>query len=141
MNNSPQNILFVCYGNMCRSPMAEGLAKEILDGRAHVESAGISPSRNRATDEAIEVMKDEFSIDISNHRTRAVSDMDVAPFDTLIALDTYVYSQLKRDQRIDPQKLILWDIHDPYMSSIKVYRECALHIRRCVEGLVGDPPS
>jgi len=116
--------------------MAEGLAKKILDGRAHVESAGISPSRNRATNETIEVMKDEFSIDISNHRPRAVTDIDVTPFDTLIALDAYVYSYLKRDQRIDPEKLIQWNIHDPYRSSIEVYRECAFHIRRCVEGLV-----
>jgi len=87
--------------------MAEGLAKAILDGRAHVESAGIAPSRNRAPHEAIEVMKNEFSIDISNHRPRAVTDIDVIPFDTLIALDVYVYNHLKRDQRIDPERLIL----------------------------------
>ena len=38
---------------MCLNPMAEGLAKEVLDGRAHVESSGISPSRNRAIYNAI----------------------------------------------------------------------------------------
>lgn len=138
MDNSTQNILFICYGNMCRSPMAEGLAKEILNGRAHVESAGLSPSRDRATDETIKVMKDEFDIDISNHRTRAVTDVDISPFNTLIALDIYVYSHLKRDPRVDPKKLILWDIHDPYRSGINIYRKCAFHIRRSVLELVNS---
>lgn len=71
---------------MCRSPIAEGLAKTILDGGTHVESAGISPSRNKATDEAIEVMQSEFGIDISGHRPRSVRDID-DPYGSRI--DTY----------------------------------------------------
>ena len=37
------NILFVCTGNSCRSQMAEGLGKELADGRFAVKSAGVSP--------------------------------------------------------------------------------------------------
>ena len=74
--------------------MAEGLAKTILDGRIDVESAGISPCRDRATDEAIDVMQKEFSIDISDHRPRSVTDIELDPFDSLIALDSDVYGRL-----------------------------------------------
>ncbi|MBW8065206.1 MAG: low molecular weight protein arginine phosphatase, partial [Nitrospira sp.] len=36
-------LLFVCIGNICRSPMAAGLAQKMLQGHAQVESAGIAP--------------------------------------------------------------------------------------------------
>ena len=115
--------------------MAEGLAKTILDGKADVESAGISPCRDRATAEAIELMQKEFSIDISGHRPRSVTDIELDHFDSIIALDSYVYSRLKEDHRIDSGRLIQWDIDDPYGASIDVYRECAFNIRRSVQKL------
>ena len=133
MNKPPINILFVCYGNMCRSPIAEGLAKNILNGRVVVESAGTSPSRNRATDETIEIMHNEFDIDISNHRPRAVMNIQVEYFDFVIALDSYIYNCLQKDHRIDSEKLIEWDIEDPFGCSMDIYRECALHIQRCIK--------
>ncbi len=100
-----------------------------------MESAGILPSRNRATDETIEVMQDEFGIDISGHRPRYVMDIDVDRFDTFIALDSYIYDCLKEDHRIDSGRLIRWNIDDPFGSSIDTYRECAFDIRRCIHGL------
>lgn len=135
MDKISSNILFVCYGNMCRSPMAEGLAKTILDGKADVESAGISPCINRATAEAIDVMQKEFGIDISGHRPRSVTDIELDRFDSIIALDSYVYARLKEDHRIDSGRLIQWDIDDPYGASIDVYRECVFNIRRSVQKL------
>ena len=115
--------------------MAEGPARTILDGRTHVESAGTSPSRGRATCEAIELMQKGFSIDISGHRPRSVTDIELDRFDSIIALDSYVYGRLKEDHRIDSGRLIQWDIDDPYGASIDAYRECAFNIRRSVQKL------
>ena len=94
--------------------MAEGLARTILDCNADVESAGISPSRGRATYEAIELMQKGVSIDISGHRPRSVTDIELDRFDSIIALDSYLYGRLKEDHRIDSGRLIQWDIDDPY---------------------------
>ena len=44
-----QRFLFVCYGNTCRSPMAEGLARKLLGEGVRVESAGLAPIPAMAT--------------------------------------------------------------------------------------------
>ncbi|MEE9125004.1 MAG: low molecular weight protein arginine phosphatase, partial [candidate division NC10 bacterium] len=36
-------LLFICIGNICRSPMAAGLAQKMLEGQVQAESAGIAP--------------------------------------------------------------------------------------------------
>ncbi|GAG68334.1 unnamed protein product [marine sediment metagenome] len=41
-NKHKLRILFVCYGNKCRSPMAEGITRKMLKGIANVKSAGIA---------------------------------------------------------------------------------------------------
>ncbi len=63
--------------------MAEGLARKILGPKAHVQSAGSSPSSvNRF---AIRVMS-EIGIDISTHRSKSVHDIDLAEIDLVITL-------------------------------------------------------
>ncbi|HVP23097.1 MAG TPA: low molecular weight protein arginine phosphatase [Conexivisphaerales archaeon] len=70
-------IVFVCSANACRSPMAEGFARKLLEenGVDHLEvtSAGLDAYEGApATDEAIEVMKAR-GVDISSHRSKAFS--------------------------------------------------------------------
>jgi len=75
-------IIFVCTGNTCRSPMAEGLANylfrmEALDGMWHALSAGtVVYGRFPAVPEAVRVMN-RFGIDISTHRTRNIRDIAI----------------------------------------------------------------
>ena len=88
-------ILFVCYGNVCRSPMAEGLAKHILGKRAQVESAAFEPVFDRAVDNAIKVMKDLYDIDISAHQPRHLLSVSRDDFDYVIVLDSEVYRALQ----------------------------------------------
>lgn len=71
------HILFVCRGNTCRSPMAEGLLKKLSaeeqPGKITVRSAGIGAENSmRATLYAVETMR-ERGIDIAQHRTRPVT--------------------------------------------------------------------
>ncbi|HHZ01170.1 MAG TPA: low molecular weight protein arginine phosphatase, partial [Tissierellia bacterium] len=68
------NILFVCTGNTCRSPMAEGLFKDMLRKNnienIKVSSAGLSVFPGEHVNEkAIRALK-EKGIDISSHRAR-----------------------------------------------------------------------
>lgn len=128
-----QNILFVCYGNTVRSPMAEGLAKNALEDKAHIESAGISPSFTGAQPEAVRVMQDLFGIDISSHRTRDVIDLEMDRFDWIIALDPYVYEALKSKYRWAHDLLHLWDIDDPYGKTVEDYKKCARLVQHYVQ--------
>jgi protein-tyrosine phosphatase len=73
-----KTVVFVCTANMCRSPMAEGLFRKIVEERKRggeiiVGSAGTSDMHSsHATEKAVEVMR-ERGIDIASHRSRFVS--------------------------------------------------------------------
>lgn len=128
-----ESLLFVCYGNTCRSPMAEGLAKKILPDKIDIESAGLSPVFEGAVGEAVEIMKDLYGIDISSHRTRSVSEVEREHFDYIIILDAAVYEILKYRYPILLDRLILWDIADPFGQSREAYERAAEKIRDLIQ--------
>jgi protein-tyrosine-phosphatase len=130
----PMRVLFVCFGNSCRSPMAAGLAMKILGNLAVFESAGISPGDSKANDKTIEVMR-EMGIDISDHCSRRVSSLNLTDFDYIITMDLNVNLQLKSLLSGRPAKILSWEVDDPWGRDIEDYRECAETIRMKVFGL------
>ena len=121
-------ILFVCYGNKCRSPMAEGIAKKMLKGKAYVESAGIAAWGRNASEDAIKVIKKEFGIDISDHSPTDITDLSISNFDYIVTMDsyidTYIKKYIKKHYQIESNKIISWNINDPYGKSIDDYKRC-----------------
>ncbi len=84
MNNiaiKPGTILFLCTGNSCRSPMAEGIAREL--GWKAV-SGGINPSES-VSRFAVQAMAD-INIDISEHIPRSAADYHSDSFDLVVTL-------------------------------------------------------
>ena len=79
----PRGLLMLCVANSARSQIAEGLARSMAPAGVQVWSAGSRPTRVRP--EAITVLK-EIGIDISNHRSKAVSEIPSAEVDTVITL-------------------------------------------------------
>lgn len=119
-------VLFVCYGNTCRSPMAEGLAKQILGERATLESAGLMPMFEGAAPEAIAVLKELFDVDISQHRPKDLAELSLDDYNRIIVLDTYVYNTLKKIRKDDSDKLVLWATEDPFGQDRETYERVAL---------------
>jgi len=128
IKKSPVSLLFVCLGNTCRSPMAAALAKKELGKENKIESGGIVVQAMGAAGPAIKVMKSEFNIDISGHIPRNVSETLLNDFDYIIAMDSYVADYLIRKYNIPKEKIILWQIEDPYFQGIDVYKQCAYEI-------------
>jgi len=129
-------ILFVCYGNICRSPMAAGLARLRLGGRAEVASAGTGASGGPAAEDAVLVMKLVYKVDISDHEARSITDYDLASFDEVVALDLGIYSYLKGLRVVPEDKLCGWDVDDPLGRGYDAFKEAARKIEQRLGQLV-----
>jgi len=121
-----KKVLFVCIGNMCRSPLAEAIAKHLYGKTCVFESAGISSNGNHASKHTVTIAQEKYGIDLSAHRSRNIFTIDWLEFNEIIILDGYVYRDLK-------SKLIgkvpnLFEVDDPYGDSIEKYYECASEI-------------
>jgi thioredoxin type arsenate reductase len=77
------SVLFLCVANSARSQMAEGLARAMFGNHARVQSAGSQPSR--VNPNAIVVMS-EAGIDITDHRSKSVDDIDPSTVTLVITL-------------------------------------------------------
>jgi protein-tyrosine phosphatase len=87
-----KHILFVCLGNICRSPIAEGIARKITDENVtayKIDSAGTSAWHQGETPckHSIAVCK-QHGIDISIQTSRPVTEADKNRFDYIVAMDT-----------------------------------------------------
>ena len=88
-----KRVLFVCTGNICRSPTAEGVARYWLhmlglDGVVTVDSAGIGGSHaGEAPDARSQRVAAQRGYDLSRLRARRLTTDDFARFDLLLAMD------------------------------------------------------
>lgn len=88
-----KNILFICMGNLCRSPIAQAVATQMaakrgIDKWVRFASAGTHPSRKgeAADPRAIRVGLAR-GYDLSKHRTRRIDEADFRKFDLILAAD------------------------------------------------------
>lgn len=94
-------ILFVCLGNICRSPAAEGVMKEIVDehhdgSRWVIDSAGIGNYHiGDLPDPRMRAHARRRGLDLT-HRCRQVTEADFERFDIIIAMDASNESALRR---------------------------------------------
>ncbi|MFQ5822639.1 MAG: hypothetical protein ACE5JB_01125 [bacterium] len=141
MSSKTFNILFVCTGNSCRSPIAEGLMKSRISSelkdKVTVRSAGtLGLEGNPATEYAIAVAND-LGADISQHRSQGLSEALVKESDIIFAMSpehkAFVERQnpevrenvfLLRTFGRNPDEKITDSIEDPIGGSLEVYQKC-----------------
>ena len=141
------NLLFVCSGNTCRSPMAEALARKIAKRRGiedlNVSSAGTNAWDNvPATDEALLVGM-EREIDLTGHRARKLTSAIVSEADLIFVMTPGHLGQVK--QLGGRGKVHVIDeyasgtanqgITDPYGGDLEAYRHTADILERELEKL------
>ncbi|MFN3751749.1 MAG: low molecular weight protein-tyrosine-phosphatase [Thiobacillus sp.] len=148
-------VLFVCMGNICRSPMAEGLFRKAvreagLEGLVEIDSAGThayhvgSPPDPRAQ-QAIR----RRGVDISDLRGRKVSDADFERFDYILPMDGDNYDRLVErapaQHRGKIRRLLSFsrkypnlDVVDPYYGGPQGFEENLDMIEDAVQGLIRD---
>jgi protein-tyrosine-phosphatase len=144
-----KTLLFVCSGNTCRSPLAEGIAKQIFPETVlqniDVSSAGTSAVNGLpASEMAINIAR-RNGIDLSLHRSRLLDRRLIENADLIIALT-------RRHREIigtaDPAALsytyllsdfcggVPGDIDDPMGFGFEAYQETFAAIKECIEAFV-----
>jgi len=113
----PSSILFVCYLNSIRSPMAEGLMKKRSGQDVYVQSAGMATAE---LDDLMVSIMAEKGIDMSGHKARALSDLGDTSFDYIIAF-TEAAGEAAKAVFADTDSIIdVWAIPDPTAGSLDV---------------------
>lgn len=155
----PESILFICKGNICRSPFAEHLAKKLagsaISGEGPFSSAGLEVSRPLPPPIEAALAAKSFGIQLDGHRSRSINQDMVASFDMITAMET---RQLKHLRKAFPgyhDKIFLlplfeakqgtkrgwfsrYNIQDPYGKNLVEFQACFQRIERCIEGLFQD---
>lgn len=90
-----ESILFLCWGNICRSPLAERHLEARLDECAiddvHVASAGLGTAENRPSPENAVVAAGERGVDLDDHRSQRATAALVDTSDILFVMDFVNY--------------------------------------------------
>jgi protein-tyrosine phosphatase len=154
MTAPPPGVLFVCLGNICRSPTAEYVARVEfgkLGLRIPVASRGLGNwhAGQGADPRAVAVAR-EHGYDLSPHRARQFHDDDFNRFATVLAVDLATLVELRRRVPGDvpvPERFLVaaglappqsgedGDVPDPYTGTPADFGDALDLIRRGVEGL------
>jgi protein-tyrosine phosphatase len=148
-------ILFVCMGNICRSPTAEGVFRRTIATRApqlqvEIDSAGThdyhmgDPPDRRAIAAAL-----RRGIDLSQLRARVVGSEDFDRYDLILAMDSENLDELRRRapaHRRDRIRLMMdfaptspsRAVPDPYYGGAQGFEEVLDLLEEAAEGLVQE---
>ncbi|MBL3546124.1 MULTISPECIES: low molecular weight protein-tyrosine-phosphatase [Chryseobacterium] len=125
-------ILMVCLGNICRSPLAEGIMKTKVPESFIVDSAGtISMHEGEHPDKRAIKTAANHGVDISKQRSRPITRTDFETFDKIYCMDIDVYADVvsKAKNEDERQKISLFleaagdhknaEVPDPYWGDMK----------------------
>ena len=140
-----KSIIFVCLGNICRSPIAEGCAKKLVSKNnldITIESSGTGSWHigEPPCDNSIKVCKNN-DVDISQLKASQFTKRDTASYDLVVALDDSNYSDLKALGVTNLVKLGDYgynseDVPDPYFfNGFEGFDKVFTMIDECVKNL------
>ncbi|WP_439632527.1 low molecular weight protein-tyrosine-phosphatase [Glycocaulis sp.] len=153
MNRRTVSVLFVCTGNICRSPMAQGVA-EIMAAKLNksmmFDSAGTGDwHAGEAPDPRAVEAAARRGYDIADQRARALSDEDFARFDHIIGMDAghkrwlVTARDVRRLEERPVSMLMDWSVGlagkgvpDPYYSDDAAFEHALDLIEKGVDGLL-----
>ena len=148
-------LLFVCTGNTCRSPLAEGLARRLLAerglGDVHVGSAGTSAWDGASASDGSLLVAMEHALDLSDHRTRQLTKPLVDEADVILTMGPHHLERVVALGGSGKAHLLhayatqgdsQAAVSDPFGGDLDVYRatyqELDQTLRRVIDRLVGD---
>ena len=145
-------VLFVCLGNICRSPMAEGVLRARLEqaslgGIAHVDSAATGTSHiGHPPDERAIACAGKHGIDISAQRARRLELEDYDQFDVILCADRSILHDARirkpRTSHGQVELLLEWsgvgkkDVPEPYYGNARDFEQSFRLVDAAASGVV-----
>jgi arsenate reductase len=111
-------ILFVCYGNSCRSQMAEALANQLGNGKVQAFSAGTHPLGAISFD--TRAVLGEKGITLQGHWSKGLEDVPISDMDVVVEMGYGVKCKLPADFK---GQLVKWRIPDPFSLGREYFRD------------------
>lgn len=149
-----KSILFVCKGNICRSPFAEHLSSKHFSKSNQLlfSSAGIQVDHPIPPPKEAIFSATNFGIELRDHKSRQINCKLMESYDMITVMETWQYTYLKKKYRKFKNKIFLLplfeksprmslgsyyihNIKDPYGKNIIEYDECYNRIENCIAGL------
>lgn len=155
MPADPRSVLFVCKGNICRSPFAEHLALKlqaegVISGTKFGSAGLYVPKPISSPENAIQVAR-RFGVYLENHESQLISLKLVESYDMIVAMEAWQHAEL-RSRFVDQQgKIFLLpllgpdedlsgysacNIEDPYGGPPSLFRECFDRIQNCIRNFL-----
>ena len=131
-------ILFVCTGNTCRSPMAEGLFREMvrrhgLEGEFLCQSAGLCAVEGDPVAEHAVTACREVGVDLAGHAARRLTGEELSEWDVFFVMSKTQAYILERAGAPGQKIYVPSYIEDPYGQELEVYRRCRDMLARELE--------
>lgn len=139
-------VLFVCHGNINRSVYAAARFGALVRDGLVIESAGfIGPGRRASP--TTQLLASKRGLDVSDHRSRLIGDLDVREMDLIVVMDSRQRRAVSRKLHDRSAVLVLGDLDpvrgepravlDPYGHPVEVFERVYDRLDRCVEVLAG----
>jgi protein-tyrosine phosphatase len=134
-----QSILFVCLGNICRSPLAEAALRRATEGSQldlHIDSAGTGDWHvGHPPDRRAQAIARAQGVDVAHYRARQVARADFERFDHVIAMDRANLRDLRAMQPANARAQLSMmldhlpghegcDVADPYYGDARDFEDC-----------------
>ncbi|MEM8617811.1 MAG: low molecular weight phosphatase family protein [Pseudomonadota bacterium] len=147
MAELPQSVLFCCDHNAVRSPMAEGITKELYGSDIYVQSAGVKSDLD--IDGFCIAACQELGVELARHRVRTFDEMeewgdDLSSFDLIVALSPASQRRALELTRVFHLDVLYWPIMDPTGlgetrdAKLAAYRQTRDQIIQHVQDLWGE---
>ncbi len=151
---SARSFVFVCYGNIMRSAMAEFLMRQELnqadkEHQVHIVSAGLHASAGREAHPWAQQAGADLGISLANHRAKPLTREMVEQADCVLAMDFQNKAELLTLYPEAKEKIYMlsayaegpWqyrEIPDPYLADLEGTRFCGRQLRTCVRNLIAS---
>jgi protein-tyrosine-phosphatase len=147
-----RSFLFICFGNIMRSPMAEALFhKSMKESQLSMcaSSAGLHAVAGTLPDPRALTVAEEMEVSLSNHRAQLLTPELAAQADVILCMDYQNTAELLALYPSHREKILMLsafakdnrrhgEIPDPYLGNLDATRDCYAFLQLCVDGLTSD---